>query len=450
MFKVADTWQYEFEDLPARSRLVSLKPIGHGTIWQEALSSYFIRLARAHTCAPLVLLNKEVLPRSGIQHSKSSGSFVYEHLKTMNGVGKYAGAFVSRLEQLTLQSGLQKCTFLPWVDIFAPNATGLLHTHPHWCCDCFNEWRKEGVEPYFPLIWMAGAVEICPKHGTLLANTCSHCGKRQPFIHKHTYLDHCSFCSRSLCGTPDYVATNAGDRSELLQFQVEVIREMIEHAPSVGLIATLSEFQGQLRKMADDHFSGSILEFERSIGFREKSVVKWFKNQARPSLPLLMQMCYRLDTTLLSFVRNGVERNLEHDDRPFETASVCKRYKASAAKLVEIRTTLQKIIASGKSNRPMRQIADELDVPYTYVKYWFNDECELISEFYRQYRRAEAIKKREENVAKAKEVVLALHRNRVKVTRRVIDLRLQEHGIYLSRPEIREAVREAQLFVCRN
>lgn len=235
-----------------------------------------------------------------------------------------------------------------------------------------------------------------------------------------------------------------------MQFQVDVIAEMIEHAPSTGLMVRLSEFQGQLRKLADDHFSGSILDFERSIGFREKSVVKWFKNQARPSLPLLMQMCYRLDTTLLSFIRGGGGENLALKDRPYETAGVAARYKASKAKLEVIKTRLQQILTSGKSDRPMTQIAKELEVPYTYLKYWFDDECLAISQLYREYRHTEALRKREANVAKAKAIVVDLQRGRVKVTRRVIDLRLQESGIYLSRPEIREAVREAKFCACEN
>lgn len=41
MLKVTDTWQHEFENLPVRSRLVSLNPRGHGTIWQEALNRLY-------------------------------------------------------------------------------------------------------------------------------------------------------------------------------------------------------------------------------------------------------------------------------------------------------------------------------------------------------------------------------------------------------------------------
>ena len=444
MLKVADVWEEQFDDLPPRSRLISLKPKGHGSIWQESLTSLFIRIARAHTCAPLVLLNKEVLPNTEVRHTKSSGSFVAVHLKTMNGVGKYAAEFVSRLEELTMQSELQRCTFLPWGGILDPHGCGLLHNNPHWCRECFDEWRRDGIEPYFPLIWMAAPVHICPKHKTLLADTCLHCGRSQPFIPKHAYLDHCSHCGMSLGGGEHYVATTPAEGSEFLRYQVKVVGEMIEHAPGSGVIGRLEDFQRQIRNTADMHFSGSVSAFERAIGFGRKSVRNWFKRQTQPSLPLLMQMSCRLGTTLLGFLKCGVPINGKSVGRNPATARVYKRVKLSKEKLVEIRTTLQKILSAGVVDRPMKQVAEDLDVPYTYLNYWFRDECKNISELYREFRSSESKRKREADIIQAKATVVALYQERVKMTRRVIDLRLREHGINLSRPEIRLAVKEAQ------
>ncbi|ONQ02739.1 hypothetical protein A8D93_06180 [Burkholderia cenocepacia] len=64
---------------------------------REALHSVLIRLALAHTVSPLVLMRREIVPETRIRHTKHSSSFTESHLKTMNGVGKYAAEFTRKL-----------------------------------------------------------------------------------------------------------------------------------------------------------------------------------------------------------------------------------------------------------------------------------------------------------------------------------------------------------------
>ena len=98
---------------PRRSRLFSLAPIGVGTDRQEALSSYMVRLARAHSVTPLDLCNHELLPITEIKMGRAMCNFVMKDAKTMNGLNKYAREAVKGFQQLTERNDLDNCTLLP-------------------------------------------------------------------------------------------------------------------------------------------------------------------------------------------------------------------------------------------------------------------------------------------------------------------------------------------------
>ncbi len=174
-----DLWQVSNWQMPERSRLYRIVPLGKTSIMREALHSVLIRLAQAHTVSPLVLMKREIVPGTRIRHTKHSSSFTESHLKTMNGVGKYAAELTRKLENLTSQRQLSQCSFMLWSGLLDPRALGLLSTHPRWCPLCFLEWRDAGHEPYLPLIWQAAPILVCPVHSMALQYECPIVGQSQ-------------------------------------------------------------------------------------------------------------------------------------------------------------------------------------------------------------------------------------------------------------------------------
>src|SRR5688572_16667853 len=61
-FQVYDNWDLSSPRMSARSELYHLPPIGVGTPFVEALSSYFRRLANAHCLTPGLLFQKKIAP----------------------------------------------------------------------------------------------------------------------------------------------------------------------------------------------------------------------------------------------------------------------------------------------------------------------------------------------------------------------------------------------------
>jgi hypothetical protein len=446
MFEVPEHFDEAFGALPPRSRLISLKPYGQGTLWQEALSSLLVRIARVHTCNPLTLLNREILPTTAIHHQKAAGGFVSLHIKPMNGVGKYAAELVRRLEELTLQEGLQHCTFLPWANIIDPHACGLLHKEPHWCKACFAEWRKDGKEPYFPLLWMGQPVEFCPKHGDALSGRCACCRRPQPFIPKHNYLDHCSHCGGwlgAIDGDPPFPSNSVKD-IKYANFKIGAISEMIANKHIFDSSELLSQFKARLKATAQDHYFGNVALFERLIGFRRKQIRDWINRDIQPSIPLLLNLTYRLGVTPIQFLQRGVPEDFNSEMRVFVAPKVYEKRKVDETEIDSLRRKLQLIIESGVSNQPMKTVAESLGYTYTFVKYWLTEECMAISELHRNFKKTEAERRRTEEIELTKSIVHSLYEQRLRITRRLIDSRLREKGIMLSRPEIRETVKLVQ------
>ena len=54
---------YSEMQIPPRSRLYCLSPLGVGTLWTESLTSYINRLAWTYRVSPRVLVAQEVVPQ---------------------------------------------------------------------------------------------------------------------------------------------------------------------------------------------------------------------------------------------------------------------------------------------------------------------------------------------------------------------------------------------------
>ncbi len=60
---IYNSWDMTYPSIPARSRLFQLEPIGIGTPYVESLTSYIVRLAKAHCLLPRTLITKMIAPQ---------------------------------------------------------------------------------------------------------------------------------------------------------------------------------------------------------------------------------------------------------------------------------------------------------------------------------------------------------------------------------------------------
>lgn len=431
----SDEWQ-----MPARSRLYAITPQGKGTVMVEALHSLVIRLAHAHVVKPAVLVKEEILRDCDINYTKYSAKFVTTYLSTMNGLGKYAREIKDSLETLTMQSGLDDCTFLRWDGLFEYRSRRMLHLHPHWCPCCFYDWRQSGIEPYYPLIWQSVIVRHCPIHLVPLQEKCPGCHKAQPFVPRHYYLDHCSYCGGALAGR-EVGAGNAqfAPITANAQHAIDTVSEMITRGPSIEHLLTATHFWSKVQETADLYCEGKIKSLEKALGFAEGTFSNWKLGRHKPSFVAFYRFARTLDTTPVRFLVEGVSGTF--CPPKLEARSPRRARKIlTTAELDALRIALRAVIAQGHSQQPMRDIAARLGHSHSFMIYWFSDECRQISQLHRRWVASRANTRMIGNRALAARIAETLYAGRRRVTRRLIERELAKADLSLQDPVVRDSV----------
>ncbi len=185
-------------DLPPRSRLYHLEPIGVGSAFTESLTGYCARLAEVHHLRVGTFLGKIINPLMAQPLSvgdarKRRHGWETAHLHLMNGTGTLAADFCSALQRLTLRPDLRPLTLLHWDELF-PSTKGLLRQHRAWCPACLAERRSTGLPVYEHLAWSLAPVGICLQHGSPLREHCPRCGITMKPLTNATVPGHCSHC----------------------------------------------------------------------------------------------------------------------------------------------------------------------------------------------------------------------------------------------------------------
>lgn len=138
-------WAPVITEIPPRSRLFPLVPVGIGTGQSESLTSYVMRLAEAHCLYVTTLYSLILHPavRAEVENQDSEGSRIA--LKgahgitrsghTWNGVSEVASRHVRALERLTCVKDLHLLTWLPWEAALSHQ----LRQRRAWCPACFSQ-----------------------------------------------------------------------------------------------------------------------------------------------------------------------------------------------------------------------------------------------------------------------------------------------------------------------
>ena len=173
-------------EIPKRSRLFYLEPIGVGNPYTESLASYLNRLAQEHCLTSQKLIMGEIAPLIVTSEYKSellrkSVSYLLgnsDAKPAINGMREMTDQLVTVLEQLTMRPNLRFLTLLSWKGMISER--GLFRNYRAWCPCCLEEWKQEKRTIYEPLLWSFKDVEFCLRHEQRLIDQCPHCKSRLP------------------------------------------------------------------------------------------------------------------------------------------------------------------------------------------------------------------------------------------------------------------------------
>ena len=164
-----ELWNLELPNIPPRSHLFHLEPIGIGTPYVESLTSYIARLADAHSVSVGTLIALEIKKNYLKKESYDSSNcpninriYSQNHIASLNGTTEGVKQLVSELTELTLQDNLQFLTLLTWAEVFP--VIKLLKPYFAWCPHCYQQWCSRGTVIYSPLLWSIQVVTVCPDH----------------------------------------------------------------------------------------------------------------------------------------------------------------------------------------------------------------------------------------------------------------------------------------------
>lgn len=173
-------WDIQNLDIPKRSSLYSLEPIGIGTVHVESLTGYMQRLAYEHCLSTWMLVSRKIAPSVDKEYlsekTEKNLSPFFSRGNQINGVGSIAQDWVKALETLTGRTDLKFLTMVSYADILP--TWKLFRKERAWCPHCYADWFLQKQPPYEPLLWTLSAVNLCVYHKEPLHSLCPHCNQK--------------------------------------------------------------------------------------------------------------------------------------------------------------------------------------------------------------------------------------------------------------------------------
>lgn len=302
---IYDSWNIDYPNIPTRSRLFSLEPIGIGTPYVESLSSFIIRLAEVH-CVPTGTLVKNEIASQIPKTYQSTELFSMRHLAcSVNGTGLMTSDLVNSLKQLTQQTQLQFLTLLPWKNLFPQR--NLLRQMKGWCPLCYQEWKENKQKIYDPLIWNINIVTICPYHQIYLSTNCCQCHQNLPIFPSNSRHGYCPKCQTWLGSTININHLNQDNISqEELEWDLWItdqIQALLTQTPQLFNLLSIPDIISQcLRYYIQQLTQENITHFASYLNIRKNKIWMWQKGDCLPQIDMTLKICFDLNLSLIDFL----------------------------------------------------------------------------------------------------------------------------------------------------
>jgi DNA-binding phage protein len=360
---------------PARSRLFGLAPVGIGTDHVEALSSYVVRLARAHSVSPRRLIREEFV-RAGQGSRARSAARQSNDIRTMNGLDHYAETFAALVAELTAVPAVRYLTLLPLGNLLPRLGAGLLARQPRWCPECLSQMNDDGTEVYRPLVWSMNVYTRCHRHRRSLVSACPHCGRQQPFIPRFPDLFHCAHCNRSLLGGD--ISNGSSNGSSREEWVASWLAELVTLLPALDGIALREQFVTLLKLTIDLRTNGNRAELARRLGMPRPTLYNWLIRQGHPRLPQLLAVAYGLQFRPAALFDTEATPPGQIISPPASMNPPSSRPRLTQVQRNDLSKAITAIAGDATDVRSLKEVGRALGYTRWALKYWFPDQCEII------------------------------------------------------------------------
>lgn len=419
--------------LPARSRLFALPPIGVGTENMEGLASYVTRLARAHSVAPWRLLRDE-FDKDG--HLRPFWELARYKI-TLDGLGRTAQIMSAIAMELTTVPEVRYLTLLPLSDLLPVNCTSLLAKEVRWCPRCLDAMIRHGQEPYRPLVWSFALYRACHVHKMPLVAACGQCGKKQKFLPDYPDLGHCGYCGSSLAERSNQARTTCAEPLDL--WSASSIAHLVAHFPDLEgtpLRKQLAQFLGQA---VNELAGGHRWRFCVTLGIHTPSIDKILRRDGRTRFLRLLTLAYGMNILPAAMLLPGGARPRTLRMVPPQLRREWKLEPLSEQRKKQIHEELVRIVADANDVRSGLAVSRALGTEAHRLIYWFPVEYSAICMRHLHMRKQAMLKRKASEREIVKEAVRRVASRGVFPSIRQVAKEVRPNRLVLARPDLMEA-----------
>ncbi|MGK7933191.1 MAG: TniQ family protein [Microcystaceae cyanobacterium] len=439
---IYEGWDLKKPEIPPRSRLFSLKPIGIGTSYVESLTSYLIRLSELHCLSVRNLIAHVIVPIVPKSYHTTNLFCMRNYTGAVNGTGELAQDLVQALEKLTYRPNLTHLTLLNWQSILTHRK--LLRKTKAWCPHCYEEWRLGHQTVYDPLIWHFKSISICLHHQRALQTVCPHCHQKIPLLSSLSRAGYCSKCSQWLGISSN---TNKIKPSDLSKAHYQIVGDFLASTPYLSHQVNRETIAQSFEYYCSQMTQGNIAAMSRFLKIPKNKVWMWQQGQVLPQFEVLLNICHQLQVSLVDFLQrkplnpvlqqdNFVLSNLLHSSPP---KSSDKTFNPDS-----IRQRLEAFLNDKTATPiPMTEMAKRLGHNKRVIHRHFPELCRSISARYLKYKQELRSQRIATACEQVQQVVQQIHAEGKYPTEALVSQFLEKPGIFRDR-EVREAFHQAR------
>lgn len=394
-----------------RSRLYDLAPYEMGTPWCESLTGYINRLGWTHHVPPRALVSQEIVPRLDESQRLAApvGVFGTKWAMSLNGAGAATKSWIAVLSHLTSREDLPMLTLPLWVGDLP--LRWQLRTTPAWCPSCIFDWRKNGQPLYQPLHWMLRVVTLCPQHKNPLIDLCPFCQKPQlVFAPSKTQPGGCTSCGHWL-GEETTTFADGNMSEELMNWQGWVWERLkeLQIARLTSGTFTWEPFFRSLATYLREQKGYSRLA--QATGIDRTVLYRWVDpdDSYHPTLETLLKFCYVSHVTPLQVMSGQLDQLQQTVQAGTELRSPLPRRQQRRVDRERCQTALQAALDSKEEPPALYQVAQSLGYGTRQLAYHFPEECKLIIQRAREYRKQRKERLRVQIRENVQQAVISLH-----------------------------------------
>ncbi|NCT38557.1 hypothetical protein GTW56_21460 [Bacillus sp. EB93] len=286
-------------EIPERSYLYNIEPLGKGSPYIESLSSYIARMSSLHCVYTGTLITKIVIPAIQTRYlmniAEKGGDGFSIQSNCVNGVGDLANDFIRVMENLTKRNDLSDTTLFKFHYILPK--LGLIKKKRAWCPLCLEKMNLQN-EVYEPLIWNFSLFKICPEHNIFLVELCPKCESRLNLISRKSMPGYCSRCLNWL-GEEKNIKLNENEYYiKQANFVKEVMRWSLEYKE---IPYKKEDLASSINFIVKAVFDNNITNAANHLGVSKTALHCWSRGKSRPIFETLTTLCLSFDLTIEEF-----------------------------------------------------------------------------------------------------------------------------------------------------